>query len=116
MPKTIYPSEVRALRITDRKAYDHARYMLRREERLAQMKEYHKTYTAKGQHKPRNPSNRKEQQHRYYVRNIERIREYQKAYRETHREELKQRRRKRIERLWREHFDRKSDTGDEREK
>lgn len=89
----------------DRKLYDHLRYMAHREERLAAMKTYRQEYVLKGLKKPRKPSNRKEQQHEYYLRNRERILAKQKEYRDTHREELKQKRRKRIERLWREYFE-----------
>lgn len=89
----------------DRKLYDHLRYMAHREERLEAMKAYRRDYAYKGLKKPRKPGNRKAQQHDYYMRNRDRILARQKEYRETHKEKLKMRRRKRIERLWREHFE-----------
>lgn len=94
--------------MTDRKLYDHLRYMAHREERLEAMKAYRRDYANKGLKKPRTKGNRKAQQHDYYIRNRDRILALQKIYRQTHREELKQKRRRRIERLWREHFDKKS--------
>ena len=74
--------------------YDHKRYMANREARLEAQREYIRDYKQKGLRKPRkkrDPNRRKARDHERYLEKRDEILAYQKRYRETHREEIKER-------------------------
>lgn len=78
--------------------YDHERYMKHREARIAYQRAYYRDYESKGLRKPRNPrdpNRRKKRDHERYMENREEILAKQKIYRETHKAEIKKRRRQR---------------------
>jgi len=73
---------------------DHERYMANREARIEAQRIYHRDYGSKGlrkPRKPRDPNRRKARDHERYMENREKILAYQKEYRETHREEIRER-------------------------
>ena len=81
----------------NRREYDHQRYMANREARLAQQREYYQEYVLQGLRKPRKgrqPRNR-DRDHQRYLEKREEILAKQAIYRETHKEEIRERRRKR---------------------
>lgn len=71
-------------------------YQRNRERILAQRHEYIENYVKKGLRKPRPPAHgRKQRDHERYMEQREKILAQQKAYREAHRDEINERRRKR---------------------
>ena len=88
--------------------YDHNRYMGDREARIHQSMVYRRDYASKGLRKPRTSktpeerkARRKYMEHQRYLRNREDILAKQKVYRETHKEQIRERRRKRdFERIY----------------
>lgn len=77
------------------KEYDQRRYLERRDERLAQQREYDRDYRAKGLRKPRKAAKpRSIRDHERYLENREKILAKQKIYRDTHKEEIKERHRR----------------------
>lgn len=87
-----------------RKEYDHSRYMANREARLEAQLIYNREYLNKGlrkPRKPRDPSRRKARDHERYLEKRDEILAKQKIYRETHKAEIRERRRKRnFERIY----------------
>lgn len=80
-----------------KRAWNRAYYYRNREKRLAQQKEYWLLYKSKGIRKPRKPHQpRSVRDHERYIENREAILAKQKVYRETHKEEIRKRRRERI--------------------
>ena len=88
--------------MTEQQKYDHDRYMANREARIKQMQEYQRDYYKKGLRKPRPKRQpRAPRDHQRYLEKREEILEKQRIYRETHKEEIRERRRKRyLERLF----------------
>ena len=72
--------------------YDQRRYLERRDERLAQQRDYDRDYRAKGLRKPRKAA--KPRSIRDHERYLEKILAQQKQYRETHRDEIRERHRR----------------------
>ena len=73
------------------------RYMANREARISQAREYYNNYTRLGLRKPRSgrqPRDRSKD-HERYIEKRDEILAQQKVYRETHKEEIRERRRKR---------------------
>lgn len=73
---------------------DHNRYMADREARIEAQREYYRAYGSKGlrkPRKPRDPNRRKARDHERYMENRDDILAKQKIYRETHREEIRER-------------------------
>lgn len=97
----------------DRQRYDHERYMRHREARIKQAQDYVKDFVKQGPRKPRlvlTPEERKTRrqlkQHERYMRNRDYILEQQRIYRETHKAEIRERRRKRdFERIYGKPYD-----------
>ena len=82
--------------MTPQQLYDHNRYMANREARIAQSQEYHRDYYKKGLRKPRPKRQpRAPRYHQRYLEKREEILAKQKIYRDTHKEEIAARRRKR---------------------
>lgn len=83
--------------MTTQQEYDHNRYMANRDARIEAQRAYYRDYESKGLKKPRKPypHRRKERQREYYLENREAILEKQRIYRETHKAEIRDRRRKR---------------------
>jgi hypothetical protein len=80
-----------------KRAWNRAYYYRNREKRLAQQKEYWRDFKSKGIRKPRKPHQpRSVRDHERYIENREAILAKQKVYRETHKAEIKSRRRQRI--------------------
>jgi hypothetical protein len=82
--------------------YDRGYYQRNRAKKIAQARAYYLNYASLGLRKPRpkkSPEERKEhrrqQQHERYLRKREAILAQQKAYRDTHKAEIKARRRQR---------------------
>ena len=82
--------------------YDRGYYQRNRAKKIAQARAYYLNYASLGLRKPRpkkSPEERKEhrrqQQHERYLRNRDRILAQQREYRETHKEEIRERRRRR---------------------
>ena len=82
--------------------YDRGYYQRNRAKKIAQARAYYLNYASLGLRKPRpkkSPEERKEQrrqqQHERYLRKREAILAQQKAYRDTHKAEIKERRRQR---------------------
>lgn len=86
------------------KEYDHRRYMANREARILAQREYYQAYSKHGLRKPRKArdrNSRKERDRQRYLEKREEILAYQKQYRETHKAEIRERRRKRnFERIY----------------
>lgn len=75
--------------------YDKRRYRERRDERLAQQRDYDRDYRAKGLRKPRKAAKpRSIRDHERYLENRDKILAQQKQYRETHRDEIRERHRR----------------------
>ena len=71
-------------------------YQRNRERILTQRRKYYRDYIKKGLHKPKPPARgRKQRDHERYMEQREKILARQKEYRETHRDEINARRRKR---------------------
>lgn len=84
--------------MTTQQEYDHNRYIAHREARIEAHRAYYRDYVSKGlrkPRKPRDPMRRKKRDHERYIENREKILAKQKAYRETHKDEIRERRRKR---------------------
>ena len=84
--------------MTTQQEYDHNRYMANRGARIEAQRAYYRDYESKGLRKPRNPrdpNRRKKRDPERYIENREKILAKQKAYRETHKDEIRERRRKR---------------------
>jgi hypothetical protein len=80
---------------TAQQQYDHEHYMRNREKRLAQVNEYNREYRSKGLRKPRKPRQpRSIRDHERYMEKRDEILAKQKQYRETHKAEIKERRRR----------------------
>jgi len=83
--------------MTTQQLYDHNRYMANREFRIQQSQEYQRDYYKKGLRKPRPKRQpRAKRDHERYLEKREEILAKQKIYRETHKEQIKARRRKRF--------------------
>ena len=81
-----------------RSEYDHNRYMANREARIDAQQAYERDYRSKGLRKPRkkrDPNRRKARDHERYLEKRDEILAKQKIYRETHKAEIRERRRKR---------------------
>ena len=88
--------------------YHRQRYMEKRDEILAQRREYYYHYEKLGLRKPRKPRQpRAKRDHERYMEKRDEILAKQKVYRETHREEIKLRRRERILKKIRESYARR---------
>lgn len=88
--------------MSQQQLYDRDYYLRNRERKIAQSREYYWNYAVFGLRKPRpkkSPEERKEhrrqQQHERYLHKREAILAQQKAYRDTHKAEIKARRRQR---------------------
>lgn len=76
--------------------YDHNRYMANREAILLRQREYDREYRRKGLRKPRKAATpRSIRDHERYLEKREEILAKQKIYRDTHKDEIRERRRKR---------------------
>ena len=84
----------------EKRAYSHDYYWRNREKRLAQQKAYWRDYQSKGLRKPHKRQPRSIRDHERYVENRDEILAKQKVYRDTHKEEIKIRRRKRLMKEW----------------
>lgn len=94
--------------MTCRSDYYHQRYLEKRDEILAQRREYYHQYEKLALRKPRKPrQSRTKRDHERYMEHREEILAKQKIYRETHREEIKQRRRERVLREIRNYYERR---------
>jgi hypothetical protein len=78
-----------------KRAYNRDYYWRNRDKRLAQQRDYDLNYRRKGIKKPRKRQPRSIRDHERYMENREEILAKQKQYRETHKEEIKERRRRR---------------------
>ena len=79
-----------------KKEYDHNRYMANREARRKQQREYYREDRKKGLSKPRSGRHeRSTRDHERYLEKREEILAKQKIYRDTHKEEIRERRRRR---------------------
>ena len=84
--------------MTTQQEYDHNRYMANREARIEAQQAYERDYRSKGLRKPRkkrDPNRRKARDHERYLEKRDEILAKQKIYRETHKAEIRERRRKR---------------------
>ena len=80
----------------EKRAWDRAYYQRNREKRIAQVRAYNNEYLSKGLRKPR-----RIRDHQRYLEKREEILAKQKAYREAHKAEIAERRRKRkIEKIY----------------
>ena len=90
--------------VARRQQKDHERYMANHEARIEAQRAYYRDYGSKGIRKPRNPrdpNRRKARNHERYLEKREEILAKQKIYRETHKAEIRERRRKRnFERIY----------------
>ena len=77
------------------KEYDHNRYMANRDAIRERRREYYWNYTKKGLKKPRQRTPRSIRDHERYIENRDKILAQQKVYRDTHKQEIKYRRRQR---------------------
>ena len=86
----------------EKRAWDRAYYQRNREKRIAQVRAYNNEYLSKGLRKPRKPSQpRRIRDHQRYLEKREEILAKQKAYREAHKAEIAERRRRRkIEKIY----------------
>ena len=82
--------------MTSHSEYHRQRYLKKRDEILAQRREYYHQYVKLGLRKPRKPRQpRAIRDHERYMEKRDEILAKQKVYRETHKEEIKERRRRR---------------------
>ena len=84
--------------MTTQQEYDHNRDMANREDRIEAQQAYERDYRSKGLRKPRkkrDPNRRKARDHERYLEKRDEILAKQKIYRETHKAEIRERRRKR---------------------
>lgn len=80
-----------------KRAWNRAYYYRNREKRIAQQRAYYRDYESKGLRKPRKPHQpRSVRDRERYLEKREEILAKQKIYRETHKDEIKARRRQRI--------------------
>lgn len=85
--------------MTCRSDYDRRRYLANRDEMLARRMEYYYEYQKKGLRKPRKPRQpRSRRDHERYMEKRDEILAMQKEYRDTHKWEIREKRRRRIER------------------
>ena len=77
------------------KEYDHNRYMAKRDAIRERRRDYYWNYFKKGLKKPRQRTPRSIRDHERYLENRDEILAQQKVYRDTHKQEIKDRRRKR---------------------
>ena len=76
--------------------YYRERYLKKRDEILAKRREYYYQYERLGLRKPRKPRHpRSKRDHERYMEKRDEILSKQKLYRETHKEEINERRRRR---------------------
>lgn len=80
-----------------KRAWNRAYYYRNREKRIAQQRAYYRDYESKGLRKPRKPHQpRSVRDRERYLEKREEILAKQKVYRETHKDEIRKRRRERI--------------------
>ena len=77
-----------------KREWNRAYYWRNRDKRLAQQKAYWRDYKSKGLKKPRKRQPRSIRDHERYLEKREEILAKQKLYRETHKDEIKERRRR----------------------
>ena len=84
-----------------KRAYNRDYYWRNRDKRLAQQRDYDLNYRRKGIKKPRKPHQpRSIRDHERYIEHRPEILAKQKMYYDTHKEEIKLRRRKRLMKEW----------------
>lgn len=91
----------------ERRAYNRAYYQKHREKRLEQVKAYNREFYNKGLRKPRQRIPRSILDHERYLEKRDEILEKQRIYRDTHREEIRKRRRERALQKIRESYERR---------
>lgn len=82
--------------LTKQQEYDRRRYLANRDAIIARQREYYREYLKKGLSKPRKKRQpRSTRDHERYLEKRDEILAKQKIYRDTHKEEIKQRRHER---------------------